>query len=263
MFIDPSWRILTIGDGDLSFTYSLLKDRKVENVYGSVLDPEVILRAKYREHAIDALLDRDKKIFYQLDITQTQSIPAQLIQQFDLVIFQFPLIPNFGRDPTSTTAPQMDSNILNRHLLLSFIQNCFEVLLDPAGQGLCYITSKDVKPYADWNIENLTPVPGAAHFLGWQPFDSQNFPRYKVRNVDRDKQIKDTAGKTYVWGYKGLQYPMLDLRPSSKSLLGYCKLCGTGPLLTEQSLAAHQLSKSHLRKLNYETKWQDYIKMKV
>jgi hypothetical protein len=75
-------------------------------------------------------------------------------QQFDLVIFQFPLVPAFEDPEFFHKMGDISVNTLNRLLLRKFLIHCTEYFLDPNGKQLCYITSKDVKPYCEWNIEN-------------------------------------------------------------------------------------------------------------
>ena len=47
MYINPKWRILTIGDGDLSFSVSLLKNYQPRALTATVFDSQLSLSTKY------------------------------------------------------------------------------------------------------------------------------------------------------------------------------------------------------------------------
>ena len=47
MYIDPQWRILTVGDGDLSFSASLLKYHQPQQLTATVYDQLAELVQKY------------------------------------------------------------------------------------------------------------------------------------------------------------------------------------------------------------------------
>ena len=94
------------------------------------------------------------------------------------------------------------------------------------------ITSKDVKPYTQWRLQDklvencprvrkgksglntlawdLDKVPfcdlpedvDEIVFLGRVPFKAENYKGYKCQNVERDSAVKDTDASTYLFGFR-------------------------------------------------------------
>ncbi|GAA6185463.1 DUF2431 domain-containing protein [Aliiglaciecola sp. 2_MG-2023] len=262
MYLDKDWRVLTVGDGDLSFSWSIFKDLAIKNVTASVLDDKDTLTSKYSKNQLANLHAHGVKVLHELDICNQSSFSSSLHHAFDLIIFQFPLIPAFSNKAEFDTKGKLHKNTLNRLLIWRFLQHSFDYFLDPKGRQLAYITSKDVKPYSHWNIENLNPVPEQINFLGYMTFQPTDFPRYQLRNVDRDKILKSTASKTYVWGSKNIDYSELNLTPSSKHQANCCSLCGKGPFSADKDWQEHCSSSFHLRLAGYEQLWQSYLNHK-
>ncbi|GAA0853523.1 class I SAM-dependent methyltransferase [Aliiglaciecola litoralis] len=256
MYLDKNWRVLTIGDGDLSFSLSLFKDQGIEHLSASVLDEKDTLNCKYAINAITSLQRYSIPLFFGLDVTNPDSFSTKLRQQFDLIIFQFPLIPQYRNLQAYEHNRHLGNNVLNRQLLCQFLDQSFNYFCDPSGAGLAYITSKNVKPYSHWNIENLYDKQNA-HYLGEMPFNIEDFPRYQLRNVDRDKVVKSTQSTTYVWGTNPPAELQSQLKQSIKHLPDHCNLCGKGPFDSESQRAAHQQSAMHLKLSNYEMAWQE------
>lgn len=264
MYLSNSWNVITVGDGDLSFSQALLKKCPGIHVCTTVLDSEHQLREKYKDNAIDSLKNAQQSIVYGVDIIRPDSFTNRLQNRFDLAIFQFPLVPNAGpRRPGQSWHQSNDSNLMNRKLLHAFLQNAAKLLLSPEGARLCYITSKDVKPYCDWNIEALgndhNGQPSPMEYIGQMPFNPNEFPGYRIRNVDRDKQVKSTAAITYVWTDNTNQPLSKTLQKPNFASDEYCQLCGVGPIQTAKDWQAHLNSRLHKRRLNYQLQWENYL----
>lgn len=258
MHIQDNWRILTIGDGDLSFSQALATRFPNIQLSASVLDSEQQIRDKYRLNAIDTLRDAGHQVNFEVDITCPESFKDKVKPIFDLTLFQFPLVPNAGpRRPGQSWHQGADSNLLNRKLLRAFLLNSQSYLLSEHGARLSYITSKDVKPYCDWHIECLAE-PGSFNYLGHMPFLPGEFTGYRIRNVDRDKQVKSTAATTYVWSDKSHQE--IPLTPAPQSEEQYCPLCKVGPVADTQDWQNHLNSRQHRRRDGYQQAWEDYLK---
>ncbi|TEW51767.1 class I SAM-dependent methyltransferase [Psychromonas algicola] len=257
MIIDKSWRVLTVGDGDLSFSASLLTHHQPMSLTATVLDSEATLLAKYAHNDYQTLLQQNCSVLCEFDVMDSRSWTALDKQSFDLVIFQFPLIPAFkSHEEFKEKCKEVHINTLNRQLLRTFLIHSFKHFLDPKGARLCYITSKDVKPYKEWNIENALNMNTDIDYLGWHHFNIDAFPGYKVRNVDRDKHVKDTKGITYVWS-DNQQHPLREqLNEALYQGEEYCQLCATGPYNNQQDKLKHQNTKKHLNMINYEQMWQ-------
>ena len=258
MKLEPHWRVLTIGDGDLSFSESLITHKGVTQLTASVLDSEQVLTNKYEANSTHSLSGIN--VLYEFDVTKPESWPAafnKVKQSFDVVIFQFPLVPS---DITSTLHQQgVDANIANRWLLRQFLLNCQTYFWSATGARLAYISSKDVKPYIHWDIEHSLTVNSTLEYLGKTPFNSDDFPGYRIRNVDRDKKVKGTLGHTYVYSDMPEKHHELALiqLPNENSL--YCSLCKQGPFLCENDVQAHQQGKRHQQLEKYDRNWQQFL----
>ncbi|WP_299264387.1 Rossmann-like fold-containing protein [uncultured Psychrosphaera sp.] len=281
MVINKEWSVLTIGDGDLSFSRSIFDNFQPKKLTATVLDSVTELTNKYGSENLDYLQQQrdgalslvDCQVITEFDITNSDNI-HQLTKEYDLVIFQFPLVPNFTSQNEFQQHTQADElplsiNTINRRLLRLFLVNSFDYLLAEDGAQLAYISSKDVKPYTEWDIEysltksSLTQLPEFS-CVGTMPFVIEQFPGYKIRNVDRDKHVKDTASLTYVWTSNKNRDVALELLPTMNPLptlfgeLG-CDICHAGPFETEQEKISHLAGKKHKRMSEYEVQWQGYL----
>lgn len=256
MYIDPNWRILTVGDGDLSFSHALKVRFPDVQLSASIYDSLSVLDSKYGSDNYHWLSDSGIKVFSNVDVSKPESLKVLGHQAFDLVIFQFPLINGFPSQKAYLNAVnEYSTNTLNRKLIYDFLTSARRYFLDSSGAQLCYITSKDVKPYTDWNIENIVDADEKLEFIGSQMFDINQFPGYRIRNVDKDNFVKDTNGVTYVWSANLSSQRQLHLNSSPKHKENYCPLCGDGPYYSDQSRIQHQHSKAHQRREKYEKQW--------
>lgn len=260
MIIKKKWRILTVGDGDLSFSDSLYQYHQPLQLTASVYDSESVMTQKYTENAFASLQKHKVPVLFNFDVTDKSSWSNLNKQQFDVVIFQFPLIPAFQSFAEyKHKAAKISVNTLNRSLLRTFLINAFEYFLDPQGEQLCFITSKDVKPYREWNIENALHLKTNFHYLGSSVFDIENFPNYKVRNVDRDKHVKDTKGRTYVWSLQQDHPLKSELDAPIFQDENCCMMCRAGPFTTQFDRDEHNASKKHQQMMQFEALWQENI----
>jgi sulfur relay (sulfurtransferase) DsrF/TusC family protein len=280
MVINKEWSVLTIGDGDLSFSRSIFDNFQPKKLTATVLDSVTELTNKYGSENLDYLLQQsngtlslvDCQVITEFDITNSDNI-HQLTKEYDLVIFQFPLVPNFSsqgefqqrtKSCTQSSEQVLSINTINRRLLRLFLINSFDCLLAQDGAQLAYISSKDVKPYTDWDIEYSLTKWTELDCVGSMEFITEQFPGYKIRNVDRDKHVKDTASLTYVWTSNKNRDVALELLPTMTPLptlfgdLG-CDICHAGPFETEQEKISHLAGKKHKRMSEYEVQWQGYL----
>lgn len=263
MIIKKEWRILTVGDGDLSFSYSLHKHHQAKKLTATVYDSLHTMTSKYSENAYNALSVQNIPLLFGFDVTNPESWSTLKKQCFDVVIFQFPLLPAFSSfDEYKAHGQEMSINTLNRILLRTFLVNAFKYFLDPKGEQLCFITSKDVKPYKEWNIENALHQQTNFHYLGSSLFNIEDFPDYKVRNVDRDKHVRDTQGRTYVWSLQKEHSLKQELKKAIYQDKYCCTLCRSGPFSTEQDQHEHNASKKHQQMLHFESLWSQQLSQK-
>lgn len=262
MYLNPNWNILTVGDGDLSFSNAIKQHLKPTHLVASTYDNEQTINAKYHDNQLASLQASDCKVLTEFDVTQPANWQRLGQQKFDVVIFQFPLIPAFRGEAEYRSNTQLTSmNVLNRSLLHLYLKYAHQFALDSDGEMLIYITSKDVKPYRQWNIEGNLNRGLAPQYRGQVLFDISQFPGYKIRNVDRDKHVKDTSGITYIFSAKTPCEKLQSKLTKSVYLSNpnYCALCRVGPYMAEEDKIKHLQSKKHQQMQQFEEDWQTWL----
>jgi len=260
MIIKKEWRVLTVGDGDLSFSNALLSHQPAA-LTATVYDSLATMSEKYGDHFQQQLSAKKIPLIFEFDLTNPQSWTGLQKNSFDLVIFQFPLLPAFRSfSEYQERGKDVNFNTLNRRLLRRFLVNSFKHFLDPDGQQLCFITSKDVKPYREWNIENSLNLQTDINYLGSINFEIADFPGYRIRNVERDKFVKDTKGTTYVWSSKKQHHISAALQGALYQEDNLCTLCRAGPFIRPEDRLNHNQSKRHTQMLEFERLWLEDLK---
>ena len=260
MYINPAWRILTIGDGDLSFSHSLFENYRPQALTATIFDDHSSLNTKYGLTHFQHLKANKCETLTNFDVTNKETWGTLCKHKFDAVFFQFPLLPAFNSvEDFKQQCLNISLNTLHRRLLRHYLMNCFDYFLDNHGAQLAFITSKDVKPYRQWNIEQSLTLNTDIHYLGQMMFDIEKFPGYKIRNVDRDKHVKDTQGITYAFSRRvSTEFNNKLFKPEYLSE-NYCSYCRVGPFQTEQDKKNHLLSKKHQKLALFEQLWLNDI----
>ena len=262
MHLSSGLRILTIGDGDLSFSQALHQHYQPKSLCATVFDSIDTIEAKYGLTNYQQLKANDIAILCGFDVTASETWQGLTTSSFDVVIFQFPLIPNDASEEHYQRAKQLgDANLRNRRLLYLYLKHAQQYFLDPNGERLAIITSKDVKPYRQWDIEQSLNIGSTMTYLGQSAFDSSDFPNYKIRNVDRDKFVKQTSGISYYYSDKehaplASQLHMPDYLEQSEQ---YCAMCRVGPMQSSADIKAHQHSKRHRQMSDFDQRWRKYL----
>lgn len=255
MYLPKNCRVITIGDGDLSFSRALLAHVEPENLMASTYDTEDVLRDKYAQNALDDLRNAGVPVQHGIDVTNLQSVNALADHGADIVIFNHPLVPTHRSYAQYQKQRDKSSNLVNRDLLFHFLKHSFDLLLKPDGERLCYITTKSVKPYSHWHIETSLTINTQYYYLGNEPFQLSMFKNYMVRNVDRDKCVKHEASDVYVYSDR-INHPVLErLSPFNFTADSCCKLCRKGPFATNDDWAVHQNTRIHKAQVQYHEAW--------
>ena len=255
MYLDPEWRIITVGDGDLSFSKAILDNVQPALLEASVYDSEDVLLEKYKQNEFSALTQLGVAVHTGIDITDAASV-SRIERDFDVAIFQFPLI---APEAVKQGGGSYNSNLLNRKLLRFFLLNSQRFLLSENGPRLCYITSKDVRPYCEWNIEQSLNHGLDFPFLGVMKFNPIEFPGYRIRNIRRDSLVANTRGRTYVWGHHSDQGLSNALRLPSYLGPNHCALCRAGPFVAQEDRDKHFNSGHHLEREKTDQQWLKMI----
>ena len=172
MIINSNSRILTIGDGDLSFSASLLKNYQPKQITATIFDNVKQLSLKYGDEHYQTLIKGRCDVITEFDVTNRKSWGELKLHLYDVVIFQFPLIPAFTtKQEYQDSCRLFSKNTLNRRLLRLYLLNCFKYFLAEQGANLAFITSKSVKPYRQWNIESSLIMGSDINFIGRVYFD--------------------------------------------------------------------------------------------
>ncbi|GHE86513.1 Rossmann-like fold-containing protein [Thalassotalea profundi] len=256
MYINSAWRILTVGDGDLSFSQALLESYRPQFLTATIFDNYSSLNTKYGDVHFQKLQIQGCNVLTDFDVTNKQTWGSLKKHQFDAVIFQFPLLPAFNSEEDfKQQCINVSVNTLNRRLLRKYLLNSVNYFLDPNGSQLAFITSKDVKPYRQWHIEQVLTLNTDINYLGYMPFNIEKFPGYKIRNVDRNKHVKDTQGITYAFSQR--ISTELDSKLTQPKYLNdnYCSYCRVGPFYAEQDKQNHLRSKKHQTMTQFEVQW--------
>jgi hypothetical protein len=272
MYINPKWRVLTVGDGDLSFSASLLKHHQPQQLTATIYDSKECLQEKYDEHYYQQLQQENCQVITGFDVTDKNTWGTLNKHSFDIVIFQFPLLPAFSSEQAFQAQCKTASvNTLNRALLRQYLLNCFAYFLSDKGAQLALITSKNVKPYLQWDIEKSLNRHTDINYIGRFTFDISKFPDYKVRNVNRDKHVKSTQGTTYIYSRDSLEnckkmfdrdsdeyitYNLKSRIPENKT----CQICRTGAFATERDKLMHLATKKHQQMFDYDQQWSNYLR---
>jgi 25S rRNA (uracil2634-N3)-methyltransferase len=271
MYINPKWRVLTVGDGDLSFSASLLKHHQPQQLTATIYDSKDCLDEKYGDEYYRQLQQENCQVITEFDVTDKNTWGKLSNKSFDLVIFQFPLVPAFSSEQAFQAQCQKYSvNTLNRALLRKYLLNCFQYFLNEDGAKLALITSKNVKPYLQWNIERSLISNTEINYIGRFSFDISQFPDYKVRNVNRDKHVKSTQGTTYIYSSDSLDSCKTIYDGHSNDYITYngksrlpehrrCQICRTGVLASERDKLMHLATKKHQQMFEYETQWSNFL----
>jgi hypothetical protein len=271
MFINQNWRILTIGDGDLSFSTSLLKHHQPKQLTATIFDDKTQLNEKYGDSHYQTLIQENCQVLTGFDVTNRETWGELKERSFDVVIFQFPLLPAFSSEKVfQSQCENFTINTLNRALLRNYLLNCFSHFLDEDGAKLAFITSKEVKPYLQWNIDESIIRDTNINYIGKLKFDINEFPEYKVRNVNRDKHVKSTQGTTYIYSQKSVEICKEALEKQTSAFIIYnlkklelswrsCHLCRTGRFGNTQDKEKHLATKKHQQMFEFEQQWCDFL----
>ncbi|KAG8859449.1 hypothetical protein FRB91_007849 [Serendipita sp. 411] len=185
--------ILLVGEGDFSFTLSLVKSHGIspEHITATAFDSEAVCYDKYPwcRETISELQTSGVKVLFNVDATKLGSSKGLKGMRFTKLVFNF---PHAGKGITD-----QDRNILsNQELIVGFLKSAPHVLApglsnvippikrrqpeDESEQesegemieedtpkasrkGVVLITLRDSPPYTLWNVPKLAKKPASGH----------------------------------------------------------------------------------------------------
>lgn len=176
-FYSTKARILTVGDGDLSFSRSLAKQGYAHKLIATTHESLESIYHTYpnAEDILSSLRSDGVTLYHEIDATTLETYPQlQDADRFDIVIWNFPCIRvDKGADG------QVSELELNRNLLRSFFQSVVSIL---GTGGEVHIAHKTIEPFSWWGLCDIAEREGF-HLYRKIVFDRCNFPGYTNRKV--------------------------------------------------------------------------------
>jgi len=268
-----SCNILVVGDGNLSFSRSLVthqwkseseRGEKTGTFYATVYDSEEELFVKYGERArenVSFLREVGARVIFRVDATHlSEALPNDCARSLDQIYFNHPLMPSvLGRKPTPEDGPDYVM-LCNRLMLRSFLLSASQFLVPDVGE--IHLTIKDTYPYSWWRVDSLPEsLPaGVVTFLRREMFQANKFPEYEPMNVEADRGFAQCASTTFVFCHRSTERkrPRDDIAPQTVMHM-FCEICEKGPFSSRQDFISHEASKKHQKRCSYERQWQALV----
>ncbi|KAM3420683.1 hypothetical protein BST61_g3938 [Cercospora zeina] len=210
-------RILLIGEGDFSFSRSLVAEHGCCDITATCYDSQEELFGKYRpqgESHVQYLEDQGQKVLYNVDATKLdQHKPLSKIVtedgKFDVVLFNFPHVGGKSTDVNRQVR-------FNQELLVKFFQTVQGVLAvkkkndnnDEDGSGKVVVTLFEGEPYTLWNVRDLARHAGLDVVRSFK-FLAEAYPGYEHKrtlgNIEGGGGWKgeEREARSYVFRMKG------------------------------------------------------------
>jgi len=183
---DGNAKILTVGDGDFSFSLALARILGNENSSQLVATSYESLETLQKvypqiQNTIEELHKRNVEVYYNVDATDLQNtLPSMKQQKFHRICWNFPCtaIAN-GQDG------QNQEMQANQGLVQRFVKQCVDLLHPTMGEIHCLHKTKP--PYDQWRLEKIAfENPASEQLQPQQALWSQDKPcpfEYKGRIV--------------------------------------------------------------------------------
>ena len=268
--------ILTVGDGNLSYSISLLAAIPNLELTATTYDDLECLKAKYgaekMTETVEKITSKGSRVVHGVDARKLgESLDKQ--DRFDRIVFMHPLVPNVECAVVARKRGTAFATVLiNRRMIVEFLDSA-STFLAPGGE--VHITMKDVHPYTTWRLDWLGRFSESLRFIRLQPFDASVAGLYESRNVERDKDFPLTRSVTFVYAKKQVDdkdnhdelatanessgTPSAKRQRFVQSVIGSCEMCGA-QFTSERDQSAHIESRKHRKAAELEAAWLDYMK---
>jgi 25S rRNA (uracil2634-N3)-methyltransferase len=244
--------VLTIGDGNLTYSLSLAKSSSSISITATTYDSYEALTVKYSgiEETIKKLKDMGHDVMHGINAC---NLP-HFNKTFDTVIFMHPLVP------TNETSSFILTNnclyygtiLINRRMLQQFLQSVINVVHPEHGE--VHITIKDVYPYSWWDVQLMgNEQMRFKEKVKWQEIDG-----YVSRTVERDQNFALTESYTFIFG-RGSSEDRAVLNDSQRDPLS-CSHCHV-TCKTSEDFLRHEKSKKHRKRMILENEWDKFISL--
>ena len=250
--------ILTVGDGNLSYSLSLATMYKDDGdkcqITATTYDSLEGLKAKYgdvkMEETISTLVSLKAKVLHGVDATSLSKSLGGM--KFDLIIFMHPLVPSDERFAfIQSRGDHFATVIINRLMITKFLRSAQPFLADDNSE--IHITMKNVYPYSWWRIDKLAALAPPLQYLACVESDTSSLAHYESRNVERDQPFPLTASLTFIYGQRPPQ-PTTERPGNFKCEVCACRFSGKG------DQGKHNASKKHQKRVDLEISWTEFLK---
>lgn len=182
--------ILTVGDGDLSFSLGLAKLLSSKNISFDLLatthESESVVMSVYplARSNVAELRRLSASVLHEIDATRFRDslgTGPEHDGKYDVIAWNFPCV----RMPKGADG-QVSEIDTNKNLLRGFFSNCSYLLRPLTGE--LHVTHKTIEPFSWWKIVDLARESGL-ELLGTVVFDRYLYPGYVNRKVLDNKSF--------------------------------------------------------------------------
>ncbi|MCJ1275627.1 hypothetical protein MMC21_003430 [Puttea exsequens] len=220
----PNDRVLLVGEGDFSFSHSLLESHACTHLIATSYDEKSMVSAKYPQsaHHVRAIEDEeDCKVICGVDATRLGKVGAsdgggKAVKRggFDKVAFNFPHVGGLTKDvnrqvrynqgrrrsrgPSEEDVARTDACL---ELLVGFLNSAIPLL---AAEGSIIVTIFEGEPYDLWNVKDLARHAGLKVEKSFA-FQPSAYPGYKhartLGNIEGGGKWKgeDRRARSYIF----------------------------------------------------------------
>ena len=195
-------RVLTVGDGDLSFSVALAERGECASLTASTLEPDLeTLQREYDGLDVRGNAKRIDDVRYGVDARR-----LTFDESFDRIVFNFPCLPvAAGKDGNSEGSGKADASAIeeNKALVRAFVRSAVP-LLAPGGE--IHLAHKTKEPFSWWGFPDLV-----SHTLltyrGALVFDRAAYQPYANRKARDRKSFSAIDAVVYVYSRDGAGAP--------------------------------------------------------
>ena len=195
-------RVLTVGDGDLSFSVALAERGECASLTASTLEPDLeALQREYDGLDVRGHARRIDDVRYGVDARR-----LSFDESFDRIVFNFPCLPvSDGKDGNSEGSGKADASAIeeNKALVRAFVRSAAP-LLAPGGE--IHVAHKTKEPFSWWGFPDLVSH-ALLTYRGALVFDRAAYQPYANRKARDRKSFSAIDAVVYVYARDGAGAP--------------------------------------------------------